>query len=131
MTIDVLTQDKSTIRLRLNGIDTPERGQPFGNNAKDYLSQTIGGKMVRLTTYETDRYDRTIADVYLGDNTFINRELVKRGLAWHYKEYSDDPRLAENEREARLQKLGLWSDSRHVAPWDWRKLSKEERDELR
>lgn len=47
-TFDVLTHDKHTIRLRLNGIDCAERGQPFGNNAKDYLSQTIGGKMVRL-----------------------------------------------------------------------------------
>jgi endonuclease YncB( thermonuclease family) len=59
-TIDVLTDDKETIRLRFNGIDTPERGQPFGNNATKFVSDTVGGKMVRLVTHGEDRYDRTI-----------------------------------------------------------------------
>ena len=132
-TIDVLTGDRVMIRLRVNGIDAPERGQPFGNNAKRYLSETIGGKMVRLRGYGLDKYNRSITDIYLPGETevFINRELVKRGFAWHYKEYSDDEQLARDEVEARAAKLGLWSDPRHVAPWDWRKLSKEERDKLR
>ena len=61
-----------------------------------------------------------------------NIELVKRGLAWHYKFYSDDRRLADDEDNARLKKLGLWGGSHKViAPWDWRKLSRVERDELR
>ncbi len=64
---------------------------------------------------------------------FLNRELVRRGLAWHYKEYSDDKRLADDEDNARTKKLGLWGGSHKVviAPWDWRKLSKDERDEFR
>jgi len=62
---------------------------------------------------------------------FLNRELVQRWLAWHYKQYSDDERLADDEDGAKAAKLGLWSDPRHVAPWEWRKLSKEERDNLR
>ncbi|MEO2032551.1 MAG: thermonuclease family protein, partial [Planctomycetaceae bacterium] len=64
-TIDVLTEDNETIRLRFNGIDTPERGQPFGNNATEFVRDTVGGKMVRLVTHGEDRYDRTIADIYL------------------------------------------------------------------
>ncbi|MEP3482761.1 MAG: thermonuclease family protein [Fuerstiella sp.] len=88
-TIDILTADHKTLRLRLNGIDTPENGQPFGKNAKQYLSQTIGGKLVRIVKHDVDRYDRTIADIYLPvsdprvnlPDEFINRELVKRGLA--------------------------------------------------
>ena len=101
-TIDVLTDDKETIRLRFNGIDTPERGQPFGNNATAFVSSTFGGQMVRLVTHGEDRYDRTIADIYLPvddplvnlPDMFLNRELVRRGLAWHYKQYSDDRRTA-------------------------------------
>ncbi len=62
-TIDVLTADKKTIRLRFNGIDTPERGQPFGNNATAFVSSTVGGQMVRLVTHGKDKYDRTIADI--------------------------------------------------------------------
>ncbi|MEO2016282.1 MAG: thermonuclease family protein [Fuerstiella sp.] len=139
-TIDVLTDDKKTIRLRFNGIDIPERGQPFGNNATKFVSDTVGGKMVRLVTHGEDRYDRTIADIYLPvddplvnlPDLFLNRELVRRGLAWHYKQYSDDKRLADDEDAARLKKLGLWGGShKPIAPWDWRKLSKVERDEYR
>ncbi|HIK90904.1 MAG TPA: hypothetical protein EYG03_02790, partial [Planctomycetes bacterium] len=63
---------------------------------------------------------------------FLNRELVKAGLAWHYKQYSDDKRLTDDEDNARLKKLGLWVGShKPIAPWDWRKLSKVERDEYR
>ncbi len=139
-TIDVLTADKKTIRLRFNGIDTPERGQPFGNNATKFVGDTVGGKIVRLVTHDKDQYGRVIADIYLPvddplvelPDLFLNRELVKRGLAWHYKFYSDDKRLADDEDNARLKKLGLWGGShKPIAPWDWRKLSKVERDEFR
>ena len=82
-TIDVLTDDKETIRLRFNGIDTPERGQPFGNNATDFVKDMVGGKMVSIIeTDEPDRYGRLIADVY-HDGKLINLELVRAGLAWH------------------------------------------------
>ena len=143
-TIDILTAEKTTIRIRLNGIDAPETGQPFGKNAKQYLSEFIGGKNVRVETQGDDRYGRIIGDVYLkdagGPNALpdailpdwnINREIVQEGLAWHYKKYSTDINLEMDEATAKYRKLGLWSDPRHVAPWEWRKLSKDERDKLR
>jgi endonuclease YncB( thermonuclease family) len=78
----------------------------------------------------TDRYGRTIADVYVGEQR-VTLALVTAGLAWHYKKYSDDAVLNDAEIGAREAGRGLWSDPRHVAPWEWRRLSKDERDELR
>lgn len=130
-TIDVLNADKTTTRIRFNGIDCPETGQPFGKNAKEFINDMIGGKSVRFVEHDKDRYGRTIGDVY-SESTLVNLELVCAGLAWHYVQYApDDKALAAAEAEARKAKRGLWSDARHVAPWDWRKLSKAERDKLR
>ena len=131
-TIDVLTDDKETIRVRFNGIDTPERGQPFGNNAKRFVSDAIAGKMVHVVTYGGDKYDRTIGDIY-HNGTLINLELVRTGLAWWYVQYAPNRTdLAEAEQEARSKSGGLWSGShKPIAPWDWRKMSKDERDEYR
>lgn len=128
-TVDVLVNN-SPLRLRLNGIDTPERGQPFGEKAKSELSKLIGGKFVQYIVRDTDRYNRSIADIYIGDQ-YVNLWLVQQGLAWHYVAYSDDPQLAAAEESAKAAKRGLFSDSRRVAPWNWRRLSKLERDEFR
>jgi len=128
-TADIL-KDGKPLRLRFAGIDTPEKGQPFGNNAKQALSDRIGGKFVRVVIQETDRYGRAIADIY-DEQGHVNLWLVQQGLAWHYTAYSDDVGLATAERDAKAGNRGLWSDRRAVAPWNWRKLSKVERDEYR
>ncbi len=143
-TIDVLTSDRESIRIRLNGIDCPERGQPFGNNAKEYLSTEISGAMVEIQLHGQDRYGRSIGDVYRqpefdpdsGDMTggiLVNLELVRKGLAWHYVKYAPDRSdLPEGEQSARQAKAGLWSGShKPIPPWDWRRMSKEERDQYR
>jgi micrococcal nuclease len=131
-TIDILLANNTTRRVRLNGIDAPETGQPFGKTAKDFLSDLIGGKIVRVVVLDEDRYGRAIGDVYTGDGRLVNLQLVTAGLAWHYIQYAADrDDYAAAERDARLFERGLWADRRYVAPWDWRKLSKEERDKLR
>ena len=130
-TVDVLRADKSTVRIRFNGIDCPERGQPFGNNAKKFVSAAAhDNPNVVIVDHGEDRYGRTIGDVMI-DRASLNFALVAAGLAWHYKKYSDDESLAAAENAAREAKRGLWSDPRHVPPWEWRKLSKAERDALR
>tara|TARA_R110002073_G_scaffold20209_5_gene72799 strand:- start:4653 stop:5201 length:549 start_codon:yes stop_codon:yes gene_type:complete len=128
-TVDVL-RGQETIRIRLNGIDAPERGQPFGNNAKQFVSDQIFGKTIQVEALDEDRYGRTIADLHFYQKR-ITLELVEVGLAWHYTQYSDEEALANAQVEAQQAKRGLWADPRHVAPWDWRKLSKVERDRLR
>jgi len=142
-TIDVLNDGNTanlggtTVRIRMNGIDCPELSQPFGNNARQFVSTTIGGGSVRIVPKTLDKSGRTIGDVFLlsrggTPDLWVNRELVRIGLAWHYKPFSGDERLAEDEHQARLQDIGLWVGSHQpIPPWVWRQLSKEEPDEYR
>ncbi len=81
-TIDVLTNDEETIRIRLHGIDCPERGQPFSNNATQALKVSILGNVVKVVSHGQDRYDRTIGEIY-HDGTQINRALVAAGTEDH------------------------------------------------
>ena len=118
-TITVL-QDKTPVKVRLNGIDAPEQGQPFGERAKQFASALCFGDEVTVKTSGADKYGRTLGDVVLVDGRILNQELVKAGMAWHYKEYSKDETLAKLEKEAREKRVGLWSDPHAVAPWEWR-----------
>ena len=68
-----------------------------------------------------DRYNRIIAEIILQDDTNLNKELVKNGLAWHFKKYSDNQEYSELEISARDKKIGIWSEPNPKAPWDWRK----------
>jgi len=121
-TIKVL-KDGKQVKVRLAAIDTPEKGQPYGQAAKKFTAKLVAGKIVKVWPTDTDRYGRTIAFVFVG-GVDLNKELLKAGLAWHYKQYSRDPELAKLEFEARAKKVGLWSEPDPVAPWEWRKMKK-------
>jgi endonuclease YncB( thermonuclease family) len=109
-------------RIRLSGIDCPEKGQAYGNNAKHAASKLVFGKEVTLQTYGKDKYARTLADVLLTDGTNVNHELVKDGWCWWYRKYAPgDTVLEELENDARQAKKGLWADPNPVPPWEWRK----------
>ena len=88
-TITVL-RDREQVRIRLYGIDTPERGQAFGKKAKQFTSDMVYGKVVEVKVMATDRYGRTVAMIY-ADKTLLNEELVKAGLAWVYWQYCHHP----------------------------------------
>jgi micrococcal nuclease len=111
-------------KVRVNGIDCPELGQPFGRNAKQYASGLIFGRVVIVSVFGRDRYGRTIGDATLADGRILSREMVRAGLAWQYRQYSKDKGLAALEAEARSSKRGLWADASPVAPWEWRKASR-------
>ena len=100
-TNDVLHCDKITTRVRLNGIDAPERKQPFSTKAKERLSELIGEQPIRVVDRGPDRYGRTIGDVYSADK-LLNLELVRDGFAWHFKRYSSDPHLRRQKLKHRL-----------------------------
>jgi micrococcal nuclease len=120
-TLTILTADKHQFKIRLNGIDTPETGQPYGSVAKQFTSKAAFGKDVRAVVKDVDRYGRTVAVVLIG-NTNLNQSLVKNGYAWWYRQYApNDNALKQLEFEARTAKRGLWADKSPIPPWDWRK----------
>ena len=110
--------------VRLNGIDCPEKRQPFGARAKQLTSQLAFGKTVTVRPFGKDRYGRTLGEVVPPDGRALNQELVAAGMAWHYTQYSKDETLARLERQAREVRVGLWSEARPVAPWEFRAMQK-------
>jgi micrococcal nuclease len=120
-TIEVL-HNRAPERIRLSGIDCPEKGQAFGKRAKQAASELVFGKQVRLKTHGRDKYGRTIADVLLADGTNVNHTLVKDGWCGWYRTYAPgDTVLEQLEAEARETRKGLWQDLQPIPPWQWRK----------
>ncbi len=110
-------------KIRLYGIDSPEKGQAYGTKAKQFTSEMVFGKDVTVKTHGLDKYGRTIGVVMLPDGRNLNHELVKAGLAWWYRKYAPhDDTLRELEEKAQQTKHGLWADPHAVPPWEWRKL---------
>jgi endonuclease YncB( thermonuclease family) len=124
-TITVLDADKVQYKIRLTGIDAPEKKQPFGNRSKQSLSDMVFNKTVTVETVKRDRYGRELGKVLAGGKD-VNLEQVRAGLAWHYKAYertqsaTDRQAYADTENEAKAAKRGLWADSDPIPPWEWR-----------
>lgn len=100
-TIKVLHNGKAE-KIRLHGIDCPEKAQPFGTKAKQFTSAMVFGKTVTVRVTDTDKYGRTVGDVILPDGRVLNREMVAARLAWWYKRYSQDKSLGQLETDARV-----------------------------
>ena len=112
-------------RVRLWGIDAPEKGQPYADKARARLKELIEGKAVRLEWKDKDQHSREVAIVYAG-STNINLQMVKEGLAWHYAYFAPDARdLAAAEKAARKKRKGLWADDEPVNPYEFRKRNRE------
>lgn len=120
-TFTVLVGGHRQVKVRLHGVDCPERRQDFGSRAQQFTSSLIAGKVVRVQVKNKDRYGRTIGIVQLDNNRVLNEELLKAGMAWHYKRYDQSREWAKLELQARTQKKGLWSMKNPVAPWDFRR----------
>jgi endonuclease YncB( thermonuclease family) len=125
-TIDVLMPGLQVVRVRLAGIDAPERGQAFGTAAKAALSELVFARQVVVQWKKRDRYERLVGKVTVS-GADANLAMLTRGMAWHYVRFEaeqargDRAAFAQAEREARAQRRGLWGDLQPVAPWDYRK----------
>ncbi len=125
-TMTILTDSEERIKVRLYGIDAPEKGQDFSNKARTYLNDLCYGKTVKVEKKDIDQYDRTLGIVYL-DELNLNQEMVKEGLAWYYNHYVEDPVLEGLEKTARQQKLNIWSLKNPTPPYEYRKKQRTER----
>lgn len=124
-TLDVLDASKATHRIRLTGIDAPEKAQPFGQRSKEHLSDVVFGKQVEVQAGKSDKYGRTVGKVVV-QGVDANLEQVKAGFAWHYKQYAAEQSVSDRalyssaEEKARIAHLGLWHDAKPMPPWEWR-----------
>jgi endonuclease YncB( thermonuclease family) len=131
-TLTILTSDRVQHRVRLAGIDTPEKRQPFGQVAKNHLSSLVNGQTVKVNYYKRDRYGRIIGKV-LANGADTGLRQIEAGLAWHYEQYQgeqdarDRARYANVEIEAREAQRGLWAlpEAQRAPPWEWRHGGKE------
>ena len=124
-TLTLLVPDGTSfkqVKVRLGEIDTPESKQPYGERAKQTLSDLAFNQQARVVVQDTDRYGRTVGRVYVGA-VDVNAEMVKRGAAWVYRQYLKDQSLLTLEAEAKAAQRGLWGlpEAQRCPPWDWRK----------
>lgn len=134
-TIRVLDDNGRQHKIRLAGIDAPEKSQPFGNASRKHLASMVAGKYVRIETLNKDRYGRVLGKVWVqprdcsscGKTLNANHAQILSGMAWWYRDYASDQSPEDRGRyksavdEARKRKLGLWSEPDPVPPWAWRR----------
>jgi endonuclease YncB( thermonuclease family) len=125
-TVTLLDADLHNHKVRLAGIDAPERSQAFGQISHKVLGSALERRPVTAECQQQDRSGRSLCTLWL-DGADLGLALVRAGLAWHYPEYirdqtpRDAARYARAETEARLAGRGLWSQRKPMPPWDWRR----------
>lgn len=128
-TVTVLDASRQQHRIRLVGIDAPERGQAFGNRARQHLADRVFQREVQVEYDKRDRYGRILGKIVL-DGEDINLMMVRDGMAWHYRQFQRDQRPADRtlyadaEREARAAGRGLWADAHPQPPWEFRRQNR-------
>lgn len=116
----LVIRDGHPVKVRLAGIDAPEKAQPFGMASKKSLAEMVKGKQIQATSSAVDDYGRLIAKVYVGEVN-VNHEQVRRGMAWEYSRFHSNRELVALQREAQQARRGLWAGEEAVEPSQWRK----------
>ena len=128
-TVTVLTPAKKQVKVRLDGVDAPEKAQAFGQKSKQSLYRLVHSKQVTIEFQKKDKYGRTVGKVVL-NGLDVCLEQIKLGMAWHYKQYeSEQPKeeretYAQSELAARSMAVGIWKDKNPTPPWEFRKQAK-------
>ena len=125
-TVTILDRTKAQHKIRLSGIDAPEKRQAFGNASKESLSRLVFDHQVTAECHKRDRYGREVCKVMRG-SIDVNLEQIRAGMAWWYREYAKEQTPQEREEYARVEeaakasRAGLWRDAKPVPPWEWRR----------
>lgn len=128
-TITLLDAENRQHKIRLDGIDAPELGQPFGRASKQHLAELLANREAVAECSKIDRYRREVCRVLIG-GADAGLEQVRAGLAWFFGRYAKELRpdrrqqYADMEAQAKAEQRGLWADAEPVAPWDWRAQSR-------
>jgi endonuclease YncB( thermonuclease family) len=138
-TLTVLDDQHRSHKIRLAGIDAPERGQPFGRRATEALAALAKNRHVVVSGGKTDRYQRRIGIVRVAPaecasckpSVDVGLSLINAGLAWHYRAYEREQSRSDREQYrlaedgARTRGDGLWTDATPMPPWDWRRARRD------
>jgi endonuclease YncB( thermonuclease family) len=122
-TLTVLDPAHVQHKIRLAGIDAPEKAQAFGTQARNALAAKVFRRTVRVEVTDTDRYGREVGRVFCSSH-FINAEMVREGFAWRYPQWDKAGEFATAEADARRHRRGLWADRNPVPPWEFRKATR-------
>ena len=128
-TLTLLDANHRQHRIRLDGIDAPEKSQPFGQRSRQSLAQLAHGQEAVADCPKVDRYGRDVCRVTV-NGIDVGLEQVRRGLAWHYVRYAreqspqDRVEYAHAEEKARAERSGLWSTRDPTPPWDYRRAAR-------
>lgn len=117
----LIRQGGGVQKIRLTGIDAPEKAQPFGEEAKQSLAGMVLNREVWVNTVAVDAYGRLVARLFV-DGGDVNAEQLRRGYAWEYSRFHSDRELVALQREAQAARLGLWAADGNVKPSEWRRL---------
>lgn len=127
-TLTLLVGGHQQVKVRLAGVDAPEKKQDFGQASKKSLSDQVFNQVVTVEVQDTDRYGRTVGWVSVegGD---VNAAQVQRGMAWVYRQYVDTTSrygkaLLDLEANAQARRAGLWAGHNPTPPWDFRRLAR-------
>lgn len=128
-TITVLDANRDQHKIRLQGIDAPERDQAYGEKSKQTLHALVHGKTVQVDYTKSDKYGRIVGKVMLNSVDVCLQQIIS-GMAWHYKKYQDEQTpedrktYRESETMAQTRKTGLWADGQAIPPWEHRRIKK-------
>lgn len=123
-TFTAINRDNLQLKIRIYGIDAPERGQDYGSMSKKALSGFLFGNNIEIDVLSQEKWGRFVAKVYTNDEKDVALLMLQSGMAWHYKKYDNSQVYKDAEETARKAKRGIWGGKSPVPPWDYRKNKK-------